>query len=250
MDRGRAAAPEQLRPRDAEAPGSEGLELRARAVAAAEPPGEGPRSLRPLLCRAGADPEAGDPLRHGEMLAGSVSHTRPWDGRGARGFGPRRAEKELKRSILDDRSRAMAMISVLMPCRNGMPFLPWALQDLFDSSVPLEVLVCDDGSSDGSLEYLQALAAAEPWPTAAVPPTAPAGRHVRQEPWPGEDAPPPGPEALAARLRAANHRLRLLTSGGQGQGAAQNACLEAASCKLIGASGRYGSKVIEASKHG
>lgn len=38
-----------------------------------------------------------------------------------------------------------------------MPFLPWALDDLASSPVALEVLVCDDGSRDGSFEWLTAV---------------------------------------------------------------------------------------------
>ena len=49
------------------------------------------------------------------------------------------------------------MISVIMPCRNGMPFLPWAVHDLASSSTKLEILVCDDGSNDGSAEWLKEL---------------------------------------------------------------------------------------------
>ena len=66
-----------------------------------------------------------------------------------------------------------AMISVIMPCRNGMPFLPWALDDLASSSVALEVLVCDDGSSDGSAEWLQRLHTALEAPDVPDAPDAP-----------------------------------------------------------------------------
>ena len=38
-----------------------------------------------------------------------------------------------------------------------MPFLPWAVDDLASSSVALEVLICDDGSRDGSTEWLETL---------------------------------------------------------------------------------------------
>ena len=51
------------------------------------------------------------------------------------------------------------MISVIMPCRNGWPFLPWAVDDLASSSTALEILICDDGSSDGSEKWLKALEA-------------------------------------------------------------------------------------------
>ena len=39
---------------------------------------------------------------------------------------------------------------MIMPCRDAMPFLPWAVDDLARSvGCRLEVLVCDDGSTDG-----------------------------------------------------------------------------------------------------
>ena len=44
-----------------------------------------------------------------------------------------------------------------MPVRNGMPWLPWAVDDLAKSSVNLEILICDDGSFDGSADFLQKL---------------------------------------------------------------------------------------------
>ncbi|CAJ1402465.1 unnamed protein product [Effrenium voratum] len=150
------------------------------------------------------------------------------------------------------------MISVIMPCRNGMPFLPWALDDLASSSVALEVLVCDDGSSDGSAEWLQRLHTAleapdvpdapdaPSAPDAPGAPDAPDGESwdpacglssdtpwVQQEPWPGEDA-APSPAVVSRKMCAAGHRLVLLNSGGRGQGAAQNACLQAASAPLVG----------------
>ena len=41
-----------------------------------------------------------------------------------------------------------------MPVRDGMPWLPWALEDLAKSRVQLEILVCDDGSRDASMAFL------------------------------------------------------------------------------------------------
>ncbi|CAE7530683.1 rckA [Symbiodinium sp. CCMP2592] len=160
-----------------------------------------------------------------------------------------------------------AMISVIMPCRNGWPFLPWAVDDLASSSTALEILICDDGSSDGSEKWLKALEAESPGSPSGerqepeegrmLPPKPllpgpdpgpkPEGEReeeseqslrrrafVQQVPWPGEDVSTPTPAAVAAKLRSAGHRLIVLSSGGRGQGAAQNACLEAASSPLIG----------------
>ncbi|CAE7943439.1 rckA, partial [Symbiodinium necroappetens] len=143
-----------------------------------------------------------------------------------------------------------AMISVIMPCRNGWPFLPWAVDDLASSSTPLEILVCDDGSSDGSEKWLKALEAQSPQSQESqpeerifLPERAEEQREeeqpeergfVQQVPWPGEDGSTPTPAAVAAKLQSAGHRLVVLSSGGRGQGAAQNACLEAASSPLIG----------------
>lgn len=154
-------------------------------------------------------------------------------------------------------------ISIIVPCRNAMPFLPWAMDDLARSTgCRLEVLVCDDGSTDASGAWLgklyeciaeggapghgshsEAVAAVEaggavddPVATfgeasrAAAPPV----DLVRQEAWPGEcDTTPPAPAEVAARFIAAGHAVRLLASGGRGQGTAQNLCLAAATAPLI-----------------
>lgn len=155
-------------------------------------------------------------------------------------------------------------ISVLMPCRNGMPWLPWAVDDLARSTgCRLEILVCDDGSVDGSGEWLQALEAtlapgrcADGAPrgggglgvrgsAAACDPVllqgegsrsdVPPGQQafVSEEPWPGEAEPPPGVEEVARRVASAGHTFRLLASHGRGQGAAQNACLFASTAPLV-----------------
>lgn len=138
-------------------------------------------------------------------------------------------------------------VSVIVPCRDAMPFLPWALDDLSRSAAPkLELLVCDDGSRDGSREWLEELVAVlagqelldEPaMPTELAPNQAPTPLLprpcVRQEPWPGEESPPPAAATVAGRLAAAGHRFVLLSSGGTGQGAAQNLCLGAASAPLV-----------------
>jgi hypothetical protein len=52
-------------------------------------------------------------------------------------------------------------VSVLMPCRNALPFLPDAVGSvLAQRCVRLELIAVDDSSSDGSLAWLQACAAA------------------------------------------------------------------------------------------
>jgi len=166
-------------------------------------------------------------------------------------------------------------ISVIVPCRNAMPFLPWAVDDLARSTgCRLEILICDDGSTDDSGKWLRRLDAAlassatcsesqdsviagevgadenENEPNigddaaydpitvhgeatrSAAPPSA--KEFVTEVSWPGEADVPPTPLAVASRLRSSGHVLRLLSSGGRGQGAAQNLCLEAAAAPLIG----------------
>jgi glycosyltransferase involved in cell wall biosynthesis len=49
-------------------------------------------------------------------------------------------------------------ISVLMPVRNGMPYLPAAVQSILDQSMQdWELVVVDNGSSDGSAEFVARL---------------------------------------------------------------------------------------------
>ena len=46
-------------------------------------------------------------------------------------------------------------VSVLMPCRNAMPWLPDAVAScLQQQGLRLELIAVDDGSSDGSFEFL------------------------------------------------------------------------------------------------
>lgn len=50
------------------------------------------------------------------------------------------------------------VVSVVMPCLNGMPYLPAAIasvREAFPSDI-LEIIVADGGSRDGSAEYLRA----------------------------------------------------------------------------------------------
>jgi glycosyltransferase involved in cell wall biosynthesis len=50
-------------------------------------------------------------------------------------------------------------VTVLLPVRDGMPHLPAAVESVLSQSYPdLELLVIDDGSSDGSGSYLDSLA--------------------------------------------------------------------------------------------
>mmetsp|Transcript_21073 Transcript_21073/g.45654 ORF Transcript_21073/g.45654 Transcript_21073/m.45654 type:complete len:514 (-) Transcript_21073:12-1553(-) len=161
-------------------------------------------------------------------------------------------------------------ISVLMPCRNGMPWLTWAVDDLARcTGCRLEVLVCDDGSTDNSADWLKSLEDAIAVQRAAVGEGGscssstdthqlsrkgaadddPINLHgqgrcqalptsqdfVREEGWPGEDVEeePPKPAEVAERMLLGGHRFRLLFSGGKGQGAAQNAALFAATEELV-----------------
>ena len=55
-----------------------------------------------------------------------------------------------------------ACVSVLMPCRNAGPYLQAAVASVLAQPECLELLVADGGSSDGSLQLLEALAAEDP----------------------------------------------------------------------------------------
>lgn len=53
--------------------------------------------------------------------------------------------------------------SVIIPAYNAMSFLPDAINSILAQEInDIEVLVCDDGSSDGTLEWLREAAKAEP----------------------------------------------------------------------------------------
>lgn len=52
-------------------------------------------------------------------------------------------------------------ISVLMPCRNAGPYLLSAVESVFTQPECLELLVADGGSTDGSLEVLEEIAASD-----------------------------------------------------------------------------------------
>jgi len=56
-----------------------------------------------------------------------------------------------------------ALISVVMPCYNGAPYMEAAIGSVLGQSYPqVELIVIDDGSTDGSTEILQRLAADHP----------------------------------------------------------------------------------------
>lgn len=54
---------------------------------------------------------------------------------------------------------AVPEVSVLLPVRNGMPYLPAAIESLLNQTYrDFELLVIDDGSTDGTAEYVHGLA--------------------------------------------------------------------------------------------
>ncbi|MFP5382418.1 MAG: glycosyltransferase family 2 protein, partial [Gammaproteobacteria bacterium] len=56
-----------------------------------------------------------------------------------------------------------ALISVIMPCHNAAAFVEEAVNSVLGQSYPrVELVIVDDGSTDGSSEILQRLAAARP----------------------------------------------------------------------------------------
>lgn len=156
-------------------------------------------------------------------------------------------------------------VSVLVPCKNALPWLPLAVRAaLLQHDLLAEVLVVDDWSTDGSGEWLDALAAAlgsararvermagaQPAehnlavviprrPTAATPNFG-ADAHA-PAPAPPADAPAHEPaqplaacdvaaEVLASESRC---RLRVLSNRGHGQGAALQTALDASTADLI-----------------
>jgi glycosyltransferase involved in cell wall biosynthesis len=56
-----------------------------------------------------------------------------------------------------------ALISVVMPCHNAAPYVGEAIASVLGQSYPqVELIVVDDGSTDGSSDILQRLAAENP----------------------------------------------------------------------------------------
>lgn len=52
----------------------------------------------------------------------------------------------------------LPLVSVVIPVKNGMPYLVDCIQSLANSSYPnIEIVISDDGSIDGSAEYLRSL---------------------------------------------------------------------------------------------
>ncbi|MBY0371999.1 glycosyltransferase [bacterium] len=47
--------------------------------------------------------------------------------------------------------------SVILPVYNGMPHLPLAVESVLQQGIPFELKILDDGSTDGSREYLRSL---------------------------------------------------------------------------------------------
>ena len=64
--------------------------------------------------------------------------------------------------MMHRRSQGSDALSVLMPCRNGLPFLGEAIDSVLAAPQVLELLVADGGSVDGSLELLRQRAARDP----------------------------------------------------------------------------------------
>lgn len=136
------------------------------------------------------------------------------------------------------------LISVLLPCRNALPWLADAVGSvLAQRDVSLELIVVDNGSSDGSLAWLEACARAlaargdDALPAPAdyyddVIAQAAAG----SVPWEAAACRLLSPEQVAA-LAAPTARLRVLSvvpRGASGQGLALNTAFAVARGELIG----------------
>lgn len=51
----------------------------------------------------------------------------------------------------------MSRVTFLMAVHNGMPYLPEAMESMLKQTVPCDILVVDDASSDGTADYLKGL---------------------------------------------------------------------------------------------
>lgn len=148
-------------------------------------------------------------------------------------------------------------VSVLVPCKNAMPWLPMAVRDpLLQVGLRVEVVVVDDWSDDGSSEWLDALAdelgprgtveraassnarrlpnlatAIDRRTSDAVPSFGPGAQGSLSVP--AADIVAPGACARAVLSSPAQSRLRVLSNAGHGQGAALQTALDAARGSLV-----------------
>eukprot|EP00658_Telonema_sp_P-2_P084915 TRINITY_DN9554_c0_g1_i1.p1 TRINITY_DN9554_c0_g1~~TRINITY_DN9554_c0_g1_i1.p1 ORF type:complete len:221 (-),score=52.48 TRINITY_DN9554_c0_g1_i1:85-747(-) len=159
---------------------------------------------------------------------------------------------------------ACPQISIIMPVYNAMPYLPKAVHDvLYQTGVRLELLAVDDGSDDGSYEFLTQLAEllGEAGSVEAEaererkrrkrsdvnPATMLADRAKHQDAPPEQGLDPsdkqaPAPEHAVAIMSVkevaaamvGGHSMRVLSVGGMGQGAAMTKGLNNARASLIG----------------
>ena len=151
-------------------------------------------------------------------------------------------------------------VSVLMPCRNAMPWLPDCVASVLsqvglETHGGLELIAVDDSSTDGSREWLDALAAAlatrgddgnpaeDPSATAAPsstssddPPGAGGFPVSRLEAWESDKFTPLTVEQVVSRVTPGNQLvvLDVKAHGPSGQGKALNAAYAAARGELVG----------------
>jgi glycosyltransferase involved in cell wall biosynthesis len=59
-------------------------------------------------------------------------------------------------------SNEPGLVTILIPNLNGMPYLKAAIQSCLSQSYPCKILIVDNGSTDGSLEYLQEIQKIQP----------------------------------------------------------------------------------------
>jgi glycosyltransferase involved in cell wall biosynthesis len=168
-------------------------------------------------------------------------------------------------------------VSVLVPCKNAMPWLPLAVRaPLLQLGLLAEVIVVDDWSTDGSGQWLDDLSRAlgparatierkgEPEPASTNLAITIPRRQTSATPSFGADAAPAATnaseapaadgaasaEAIAAEILASESRccLRVLSNRGHGQGAALQTAFDAARAPLIAhieADDEYGARRLE-----